>query len=714
MSEDWKTDLDTFFNPRSIAFVGASEARGSFIGAAFDYLRQYNYTGSVYPVNPKREKVWGIPACKKISDIDTTVDQAIIAVEASLVPVVLTECGQRGIGNAVILSSGFSEVGDEKGLLLHERIRSIAETYKIRVGGPNCVGFISMKSGTVCHAGPMPRTMERGTLGFVSQSGMLSANFVFVGTNGGIGFMYVVSSGNEAVLEFHDYIRFMLQDPEVKVVGCLIEGIRNAGKFMETAKLAAQKEKPLLVLKLGKSGQGKQAAASHTGSMAGVYDVHKAAFKQAGVILVESIEQLVESVKLFSYRKPVKRGNVAIIGASGGVCGYLADRAEEAGLGLADFSPATRSRLEELIPSFGTVNNPLDMTGQVRTDDNVIPHICKAILGDDQIDILVYGIGLTESVVIPFITPGLVKCAFVGKEYTDKLVAFVSCNIQNFTPDIMEFVRSQQVPLLQGGGVGLKAIKHLIDYNRFIGRTRQAKPFPVSGGGPEIREKWRRFFSREEPAILEGEAKELLADYGIRVPRGCSVSTVQEAKSAASEIGYPVVLKIQSAKILHKTEAAGVKLNLRDENDLTEAFRDLEALAHEVGAHPHFLLEEMIKPGVEMILGMKRDAIFGPVLAVGAGGIFTELYRDIALRVLPLNREDAEEMVAEVRGSVLLHGFRGRAEADADALCEAILRLARLSADLYPFISQIDINPLVVLGKGQGVVALDALFIKEI
>lgn len=711
--EDWKADLNSFFNPHSIAVIGASEVPGSFTNVAYEYLVHFGFRGTIYPVNPKWEKVWNLPCFKKVNDIDGPVDQAIIAVEARMVPGILDECGQKGITSAVIFSSGFAEVGNEEGIHLQKDLIAVAERYKIKVGGPNCVGFASIKSNTVCYSAPLPTTIPKGRVGYISQSGTMAANVLSAGISNGIGFAYIVSSGNEAVLEFTDYIQFMLQDPEITVVAAFIEGVRDAQKFFQVADLAARLEKPFLILKIGKSDKGRQAAASHTGSLTGTYAVYQAVFKQKGIILIDSIEQMVESIKLFSYRKPIKTGGLAIVAGSGGVCGYLSDRSEEIGLTIPDFSPATEARLKEFMPSFGTVHNPLDVTGQSRTEMELVSNACKVILEDDQTDILVFGLSLTKSVLSPYIKPILFGYVEKAREHPEKLFAFLSCNTESFTEEINEFVKTYQVPILQGGRVGLKALKDLLEYSRFLKTRTEPKEETVLAIAPNVPQKWQRILSHKKEPLSEKVAKDLLEDYGIRVPRRSVVFTLEEAKEAALNIGYPVVLKIQSSKVLHKTEAGGVKLNLSDEKVLARAFADLEDLAKQVNPNEGFLLEEMVSLGVEMIVGMKRDDLFGPVIMLGLGGILTELFKDVTLRLPPISSQEAKEMIQEIRGSKLLYGFRGNPNSDVDALVDALLRMSRLSQDLSGIISQIDINPLVVLEEGKGVMALDALFIPQ-
>lgn len=711
MGEDWKSDLGSFFNPRSIAIIGASEVPGSFTNVAYEYLVHFGFTGVIYPVNPKWEKVWNLPCFKTVKEIDKPVDQAIVAVEARMVPGILSECGQRGIASAVIFSSGFAEVGDEEGIQLQKDLVSIAEQYRIRVGGPNCVGFASVKSNTVCYSAPLPSTIPKGRVGYISQSATMAANVLSAGISNGVGFTYVVSSGNEAVLGFTDYMQFMLQDPETTVVAAFIEGVRDAQKFFQVAELAARLEKPLLILKIGKSEKGRQAAVSHTGSMTGTYAVYQAVFKQKGIILIDTIEQMVESIKLFSYRKPIKKGGLAIVAGSGGVCGYLSDRSEEVGLTIPDFSPTTETRLKEFMPSFGTVHNPLDVTGQSRTEPELISNACKVLLEDDSIGILVFGLALTKSVSSPYITPILIKYVEMAQKFPEKLFTFLSCNTESFTPEIKEFVDTYQIPILQGGKVGLQAIKHLIEYSDFIDRQKKVteERFPVIA--PRVAQKWGHLLGVKRGRLSEKEAKDLLEDYGIRVPRRDVVSNLKEAREAALKIGYPVVLKIQSPKIMHKTEVGGVKLNLSDERALARAFADLQDLAKRFDSNEGFLLEEMVGLGVEMILGMKRDDLFGPVIMLGLGGILTEIFKDMTLRLPHISYQEAKAMIQEIRGSKLLDGFRGNPRGDVDALVDAILRISRLSQDLSGVISLIDINPLVVLEEGKGVMALDALFI---
>jgi acyl-CoA synthetase (NDP forming) len=708
--EDWKTDLNSFFNPHSIAIIGASETQGSFTDNAYQYLIQFGFKGNIYPVNPKRDKVWNLPSFKTVRDIDALVDLVIVGISARMVSDTLNECGEKGITNAVILSSGFSEVGNQEGINLQNELITVAEKHKIRVCGPNCVGFASVKSKTVCYSVPLPPTIPEGRVGYVSQSSTMAANVISAGLNN-IGFKYVVSSGNEAVLGCSDYIEFMLEDPDIDIVAIYLEGVKDSRRFLKVADLAAHLEKPFIVLKIGKSEKGREAAASHTGQLTGAHDVYQAVFKQSGIVSVDSIEQMVESIKLFSYRKPVKAGKLAIIGGSGGVCGYLSDRSEEVGLTIPDFMPTTEKQLRGLIPSYATVHNPLDFTGQSRTEPGMVSNICRAILEDSQIDILVMGFGLTRSILSPFIRPVAQQCVGIAREYPQKLLAFLSCNTESFTPELKEFSDTYQIPILQGGGIGLKALTNLLSYNDFLSNRKLIAKDALPVVASDVVKKWQNFVNNQKESLSEKVAKDLLKDYGIRVPKGAIVFTLEEAKKAASKIGYPVVLKIHSSKITHKTEAGGVKLNLADEAALVRAFSDLQNLAKKADTKEGFLLEEMIGLGVEVILGMQTDPIFGPVIMLGLGGIFTELFKDVTFRLPPFSSQQARAMIDEIRGAKLLFGFRGKPRCDIDALVDALSRIARLAQDLSGVVSQIDINPLLVLEEGMGVVALDALFI---
>jgi acetate---CoA ligase (ADP-forming) len=641
------------------------------------------------------------------------VDLVIIGVGAKMVSEILDESGKKGISSAVIFSSGFAEVGNEEGRRLQQDLATIAEKYKIRVCGPNCVGFAAMRSNTVCFSAPLPQAIPSGAVGYVSQSATMAANVLSAGASNGIGFAYAVSSGNEAVIQFSDYIRFMLQDPEIKVVAAFVEGVKDPQKFFEMADLAIRLQKPFLVLKIGKTEKGKEAAASHTGALTGSYDVYQAVFKQKGIISVDSIEQMVESIKLFSYRKPIKKGGLAIIAGSGGICGFLADRSEEAGLPIPDFSPATTAQLQKLLPSFGTVHNPLDTTGQARTETDMFSNVCRTILNDEQIDILVHALGLAKSAVAPFLRPLMTKFAAVSLEYPEKLITFLACSTESFTPEINDFIATHQIPILQGGRTGLTAIRQLLEYNHFLYDQKESKEQTTPAIDHPIVKKWQDFFTDGKEPFTEKVGKNLLADYGIRVPKGTVVFSLEEAQKAARVMGYPVVLKIHSSKITHKTEVGGVKLNLADETALRHAFSDLEKVAKRVGSDEGFLIEEMIAPEMEMILGMKKDPTFGPVIMLGLGGIFTELFKDVTFRVAPFSPREARAMVQEIRGAKLLSGFRGKPKCDLEALVDTISRMARMAQDLSSVVSQIDINPMAILAEGKGVVALDTLFITE-
>jgi len=710
-ADNWKTELDPLFNPRSIAIVGASESRGNFANVAYRHLEKFGFTGSIYPVNPKRDEVWGIPCRKSISDIDAHVDLVIVGIAARMVPSILTECGKRGTKAAVIFSSGFNEIGTEAGHRAEKELLEIAEKYKIRLCGPNCVGVASIKHGMVCYSAPLPPVIPKGKIGYVSQSATMAANILSAGVANGIGFAYAVSSGNESVIEISDYIQYMLKDADVDVVAAYVESFKDRGKFDEMAAAAAAAGKPIILLKLGKSEKGSKAAASHTGALTGAYDVYRAAFAEKGIISVDSNEEMIETIKLLSHRKPLNSSGISLISGSGGACVYLADRSEDAGLPIADFTPETEGRIREALPDFGTVHNPLDLTGQIRTDMNILTNVCHAILDDDEIGILLFALGLTKSVESPYIQPLLSTFAKTAEDYPNKQIGLISCNTESFTDAIIEFSQEHRVPILQGGGIGIRAIKHLIEYDQFLKDHQQRSAEELPPTEPGVIEKWKKVFSSGSEGMSEAVAKELLSDYGIRTPAGAVVFNAEEARTAAEKIGYPVVAKINSAKIQHKSEIGGVKLGLSNEAELTEAVSGLEELAGRAGSDEGFLIEEMVESGTELIVGVNKDPFFGAVLMIGMGGVFTELFKDVTFGMPPVGKERAAKMIDEIRASKLLHGFRGRPNADVAALVDTLTRISRLALDFSDEISQLDLNPLVVMEAGKGVAALDALVI---
>jgi acetate---CoA ligase (ADP-forming) len=709
-----KTDLKRFFNPRSIAIIGASKDIRTINGKPLHYLQRHGFQGRLFPVNPKYPEIAGLTCYPDIQSIDADIDLALIVVNYKLVPAMLAQCAAKKVPFVTIFSSGFAEAG-EQGRRVQQQVAELAARSGIRICGPNCQGGVDLFHPTAAafSAALDPKPFQCGPVGFVTQSGALGYSIFNMAQESGIGFSYVISTGNEMDLDAADFMDFMLDDENTRMVFAYLEGIRDGAKFVRLADKALAVGKPLAVLKVGRSETGSRAAASHTAALTGSDEVVDAFFRQKGIIRVDDIQGFIDLAKALkgTARIPQGRG-LGIVSISGGGGVLCADTAEECGLQVATLLPQTSAEIARNIPPFGSPVNPVDVTAQAINTAEGFANVIQAMLADPGVD------GLVVVVTMIVGEPGLRMARDLVR--LSRTAAKPIVVAWTAGPRLMhapfEVLNEAGVPLYQSPVRAVKALAQLMNYGAGCRRKSAAGilPQPAAAGMPSLPEEIRELLSGAQRTLSERQSKQLLNAFGVSTSRELLARSREEAVVAGEQIGFPVAMKVDSPDILHKTEADAIRLNVPDRDRLLAAFDEIlkNARAHDPAARINgVLIQEMVPPGVEVIVGMNRDPQFGPVLMFGLGGIFVEIIKDVSLRIAPISQDDAVRMIQGVRGYPLLAGARGRRKADIPALAETLVKVSRMAVALGPRLEQLDINPLIVLPEGGGVKVADALVI---
>ncbi len=709
MSSRWKADLHPLLRPRSIAVVGASErGRGPRV---IESLKTIGFGGKIYPVNPKYREVLGLRCYSSILEIDGEIDCAAIQIPAEGVLEVVHQCAEKNIKAVAINTAGFGETHSEAGESFQKELVRIAGEAQIRVCGPNCMGLVSPCNRAAIYffnLANVAREVAPGPLGIISQSGSLMMAILHSGTLAGASFSHLISSGNEAVLELSNYLDYMVEDPHTRVIGLIVEGFRDTENLKRVANAALEREKPIIVLKIGRSRKGEESTLAHTGALAGADAAYEAFFKKFGWIRVGDVDDFLTTAIAFTKRQFPQGRRLAVLGSSGGTTALCADLCEEFGLELPDLDPQTAKEIKLALPEFISAKNPLDM-GPPSGESAKIVQKCVRILPDS---------GLFDMVVTVSSQGGLGSldrhkaAAEVAREKSIPFATILASS-EPLAPEAQKSAREDDSLLLQDLRRGLRAVRRLADYSDFKNKDHRDAETSVAAPREALLEAKR--FLAEKKILGERQAKELLSLYDICVAREELALNLQEALAAAAGIGYPVALKIESPDILHKTEAGGVFLGIRDPQELERAYRQLNEAVNQRLPQAKIngvLVQEMVEGGIELILGIHHDRQFGPLLLCGFGGILAELLRDTTMRLCPVSESDAREMVSELRAVSVLTGYRGAARRDLESVIAVILSLSRLACDLMPaMIQTVDINPLAVFSAGQGAKVVDALVV---
>ena len=689
---------------RSVALVGATEG-SAWSSALVANLAGQGFPGPVHLVNPRHREQFGRPCHASVAAIGEPVDLAYLMTGVDAVPAVIDDLAAAGVRGAVLLTAGYRETGPAgaaREAELVERCRAAG----IALQGPNCLGFVSYRERLAAYALPLAPDLRPGRVGLVTHSGAMLVHLHRLAHLRAIGLSYLVSSGNEAMLEAADFLDFMLDDPATAVVGGFLEGVRDAGRFLALAGRALQLGKPLVVLKTGASEAAARSAGAHTGALAVEDRVVDAVFRQRGVVRVHTLEDLVETCALLASPRLPEGRRVAMLTASGGACGVLSDLAAGTGLQVPDFPASTKTALEAILPAFGTAQNPLDTTGLVVLDVSLLPRSLAAIAAGGGYDAVLVvwdpprdqglDAGRTES-----------RLAAVAEAARASPVpAFLTSYVATeLTPFGQEAVTRHGVHFGNGMALTVRALDAAAGY---VENRRRLLAKGIPGPAP----------AAEPPSgrgpLSELRSLRLLAAHGVPVPVERVANSALEAARLAREAGCPVVLKVSSPDLIHKTEAGAVRLNVLTPEEAATAYRELlEAVERSVpGARVDGVsVTPQVFPVAELIAGIVADPHFGPMLLVGLGGILVEVLNDFSLRMPPIDFDDAVDMLSELRGRAVLAGVRGAPRGDVHAAAACLVRLGRMAVALGDRLQAVDVNPLFVLPDGEGVLAGDALVV---
>lgn len=694
-----RSDLTALLKPASVAIVGASDDPERIGGRPLRYLIQEDFTGRIFPVNPGRQSVQGLESFPSVAAIPESVDLAIIAVAADKAIASLEECAEKGVKAAVVFSAGFAETGDA-GRALQDRLSAIARASGMRILGPNCLGIYNSAIGFYA---TFTATLQSGLpeptgVGLVSQSGAYGSHVSLLAIRRGIGIRYWITTGNECDVELGECIACLAADPDIRVIVAYAEGIRDRDALLNALSLARRQGKPVVFMKVGRSDVGAEAATSHTAALAGSDAIYDSVLRQFGAYRAGDTEELLDVTYACRLGVLPKGPRVGFLTISGGVGIQMADAAVAAGLDVAAMPENARERLKELLP-FAATRNPVDATAQVFNDPDLIDAFLDIMLETAEYDAIVVFLTYVAAAA-SMVAPVRRAIENAHAKYPERLIALVIV-----APDAI--VRGYE----QAGCLVFEDPTRAVRTIAALHRIQQslqapvAPPLPVGAASP---------ISLPEAPIGEQEAKRLLEDAGVPMVADRLVSTPNEAAEAARTLGLPVALKIASADIAHKTEVEGVGLGIDTAEAAAETFTALmEGVARRrPDAHlDGVLVSPMIVNGIETILGIHRDPVFGPVIVCGLGGVLVEVLDDVSFRAAPFDEEEARRMVFELKGCALLEGARGKGPYDIAALCAALAALSRFAAAHADVIESVDINPFVVLPKGQGAVALDALIV---
>lgn len=694
--------MDDFFLARGIAVIGASAEATKIGGRPVHLLRRHGYAGAIYPINPKGGEIQGLSAYASLADTPTAPELALIAVPASHAVQAVLDCAARGVRAVVVLSSGFAEAGDE-GAAWQAEMRAIALRHGMRLLGPNCLGTVAVAERAI---GSFSVALEdyfpqAGAVGIVSQSGNIGSYTLQLLVQRGVGISRMVTTGNEAEVDLADGIAALARDPATRVILCCMETCRDGERLTQALAIAREHQTPVVVLKIGATEQGQAAAASHTGALAASDAVIDAVLRRHGALRVRSHEDLVEIGQALSQLLPgslPRKPAVTLVAASGGFGIMMADAMSEAGLALPALADATRARIHKVLPGAST-NNPVDASAQISSRPDILFEVLSALQEDpgEATTVLFLSLGLYSSRLRDIYLQALAQ---LRAAYPQRPLVIISRG----PADAVVQIQALGIPVFSSIDAAARGIDALVR----MAALRDAAPLPAAAKASASARLPDDTFRNEYAA------KQVLIDAGFEVPREQRVADAEAAVQAAEALGYPVVLKILSEDIPHKTEAGGVALNLGDADAVrTAAARIFASVARHAPAArlDGLLVAPMLRGGTELIAGISRDPVFGPVVMVGMGGIYAEVLRDVAVQPAPVSEAQATAMIRSLRLFPLLDGARGQAPADVAAAARAVARLSEFACTHRDQVAEIDLNPILVRPQGQGIAILDALMV---
>ena len=705
-----RMDIQKILDAQSIAIVGASRDEKKRGFQAIKVLLNDKFEGEIYPINPREEMILGLRCYRSILDIKGHVDLALITTPAQTIPSILEDCGKKGIGGAVIIAGGFGEFG-QKGKNLQNKVVKIANRNNIRIIGPNTSGIINVgKSLNLVGLANVPK----GDIALLSQSGNMALHLITEAKlKSRKGFSYYVGVGNEADVKFHEYLEFFTNNPDTKAILMYVEGLRDGRKFLQQAYKTTPK-KPIIILKSGRSSTGKKSAGSHTGAVAGISEVAKTAFERAGIINIENSDELFPAAETLSSLPPIRNNRIAILADGGGHATIAADLLTDHGVEIPKLRKKTQARLREVLPPNASVNNPIDVAGGTDANPAIFADCARILLEDEHIGGLLvvglfggYGIRFAEN--LRFIEEDAAHQ--MGKLITMTGKPIVLHSLYNFArPHSLELLRYYDIPVYDSVDIACKCISVLSQYGHFLGTFRERTNFVFNWGAKAKKscEAIIKDAMKEERYLLfEHEGKELLRQHGAPVSVDRLAKDADDAVKIAKGLGYEeVVLKIVSPDIPHKTDAGGVKLKLRTDDEIRNAFGEIIENAKRYNDKADIagcIVSGMMGEGVEIIIGTKIDEQFGPVIMFGLGGILVEVVKDVSFRVLPLSRTAARKMINEVKSAPILNGVRGSSPVDKMAIRDILMIVSDI-IEAYPQIQEMDLNPVIAHEKGVTIV----------
>lgn len=699
--------LKPLFNPKSIAILGASESPYKIGHLQIRALIDGKFAGDIIPIHRTAKEIAGLTCYPTLADVPGDVDLVIFCLGLEQIKEGLVACAAKNVKAAIIFASGFSEAG-AYGEQLQQELAQLAKKHGIRIVGPNCVGLVNTENGLIGTFTPsfltVPLDGKRG-VGYISQSGAFGVLTYMAAAQHGINFNYFVSTGNEMESGFEDFMEYMVHDSQTSIISGYLEGAKNPEKLKTLSKEALTKNKPILLMKTGKSSAGSRAAASHTGSLAGSDKIYDAFFKQHGIVRAEDFDDVIGFTKLFNPDKLPKGKNTVIVTSSGGRGINEADRCEAHGLNIMELSRETRAAIQTNLPDYASTANPIDLTAAASVSNpEFYLEPLRALVNDPDVHNIIF----TD---FPFAwdenSPQLQEFIALSNA-SDKVIALFPFPLEGMTyPKATATLVKNGIAVVPCSLNPVRALTKLVEYSEAYRRSQVTTLADYKQPHVALND-----LLIPGETLSEAQASEVLSRYGIPTTERRIAASLEEAVTHATAIGYPVVLKIDSPDIPHKTEADAIRLNVKTPEEVSQAYTEIvkNAQAYNPEARIHGVsVQEMLAEGVEVIIGAHNDDTFGPVIMAGLGGIFVEVFKDIAFKVAPINRQDALNIIDELQGKAILHGARGKAPVDKEAIVDVLLKVSALITDHKDHIQELDINPLVVYEKG--IKAADAMLV---
>jgi len=702
-------NLKYIFEPKSVAVIGASVTTGTVGNEIFSNILLSNFQGSVFPVNPKYDNIMSVKAYKDVVSIPDAVDMAVICVPSKIAVLVIKQCAEKGVKALVVITAGFKEIGKE-GKELEDKIIDIASKHNIALLGPNILGIINTKKEINLNANFALQMPKVGNVALISQSGAIGIVALDYAHQHDLGISKFVSIGNKAVIDESDVLEYLIDDEETKIITMYAEDIKKPSRFFEMAKKAAAKHKPIIVIKTGRSVRGAIATHSHTGALSSSDTAYDALFAQCGVIRVETLEQLFECAKGFTgFVQP--KGNRIVVVTNGGGMGVIAtDAAERNGLEMTTFEPKTLAALKKILPPTAGIHNPVDIIGDADAQrlNNALTEIAK----DKNVDALIVSVLPTAETDMNAMAENL--CTFA--EANPDLPILANLMSLELNPSFEYLLEKASIPNFDFPEINVRVLAAMIKYYNWI-KQPQDKATIVKGNKESVEKIFINLKEGKRNHLSEAESYGVLEAYGMKSVDSKIAKNLKGALIAADIIGYPIVLKIVSPDIMHKIDVGGVRINLKNESDLKNAFQEISETVKNKNPEAKidgFLVQKYFtEKGIETIAGVQAIEGFGHLIMFGSGGTFVELFKDVAFRLAPLTKQDALNMIKETKGYQILKGFRGQPAYDIEAVADYLLRISQLVTD-FPNIKEMDMNPIKVLEVGRGAIVMDAKMVLEV